>query len=75
MTNNKEIKTPELELNLRNESLDTIMYDEQNAFDNMPDSIQCTDRGAKMEENIGDIDELIKDIDDFVGRVTEIIER
>lgn len=43
--------------------LEEAIEEEQEAFDNMPESLQYSDRGATMEENIGNIEDAINDLE------------
>ena len=51
------------------------MEEEQEAFDNMPESIQGSERGEEMEGFIGDLENVADDLDnisDIVGEVAGI---
>ena len=43
--------------------LETIRDEEQEAFDNLPESIQYSERGETMENYIGTMDEIL----DYLG--------
>jgi len=43
--------------------LATLRDQEQECFDNLPESLQSAERGERMEECIGELDELIEAID------------
>ena len=45
------------------EILETLMDEEQEAFDNMPESLQSTERGETMEEYISILEERIDALD------------
>lgn len=45
------------------EILETVMDEEQEAFDNMPESLQSTERGETMEEYISILEERIDALD------------
>ena len=53
--------------------LDTIRDEEQEAFDNLPDSLQYSERGEQMEEYIDTLGDAVSDIDDIIGSLCEII--
>ena len=57
------------------EQLDSIGEEENDAFDNLPESIQYSERGEAMEENISDIDRAVSDIEDIMSTLQDIIER
>ena len=53
--------------------LEQVQSDEEDAFDNMPEGIQMSERGEAMEENLGILDEVtgtIGDVEDVL--LTEI---
>lgn len=45
------------------EILETTKDEEQEAFDNLPESLQCSERGETMEEYIGTIDDFLDYLD------------
>lgn len=53
--------------------LEQVQSDEEDAFDNMPEGIQMSERGEAMEENIGILDEITGTIGDVENALaTEI---
>lgn len=51
--------------------LEDVKNDEQDAFDNMPVGLQCSERGSKMEDYI----EFMEDAGDQIDNVCEFIEK
>lgn len=51
--------------------LEDVKNDEQDAFDNMPVGLQCSERGSKMEDYI----ELMEDAGGQIDNVCEFIEK
>lgn len=51
--------------------LEDVKNDEQDAFDNMPVGLQCSERGSKMEDYI----ELMEDAGDQIDNVRVFIEK
>lgn len=51
--------------------LEDVKNDEQDAFDNMPVGLQCSERGLKMEDYI----ELMEDAGDQIDNVCMFIEK
>lgn len=51
--------------------LEDVKNDEQDAFDNMPVGLQCSERGSKMEDYI----ELMEDAGDQIDNVYVFIEK
>lgn len=45
--------------------LEEVVGEEAEAFDNLPDSIQESERGERMEEVIDLIKEIVDDLDDI----------
>lgn len=56
------------------EHISDILDDEQNAFDNMPESIQYSERGYNMKEAIDNLDDAIGNIVDAIDNLYEAIE-
>ena len=56
------------------EHISDILDDEQNAFDNMPESIQYSERGYNMQEAIDNLDDSIGNIVDAIDNLYEAIE-
>ena len=57
------------------EELETIKDEEQEAFDNLPEGIQCTERGETMEENVDELDSIITDLENVIDSINEVIEK
>lgn len=60
------------------ERLEEIMEEEQEAFDNLPDSLQGSERGQQMEEYIDTMDGVNDDldcmnIDELTDQLREIV--
>ena len=50
--------------------LECIRDEEQEAFDNLPESIQCSERGERMEEYISSLEEAL----DYVGYAVDSLD-
>ncbi len=48
-----------------------IVEDEQEAFDNLPEGLQCSSRGEAMEEAIDEMNSIINDIENVRERIQE----
>lgn len=57
---------------LKNE-LNSIMLDEQDCFDNMPENLQGSSRGQDSECAIEQIEEAIDSIDETISSIEEIL--
>ena len=63
------------ELDAQREQLEAVQEGEQEAYDNLPDSIQDTERGETMSENASDLEQAASDLEDIIGTLQEIVER
>ena len=54
--------------------LESITTDEQEAFDNMPEGLQCSERGESMEECIGILEGAIGDLEAVICGIDEVIQ-
>ncbi len=52
-----------------------IIDEEQDAVDNLPDSLQDSDRACKMMDAISDMGELIDKLDDFEKNLDEVVKK
>ena len=56
-----------------NDKLDSILSDEQDYFDNMPENLQNSMRGSDSEEAIDLMEEAIGSIEVAIDTINEII--
>jgi hypothetical protein len=55
--------------------IDRVREDEQEAFGNMPENFQWSDRGEQMEGYISTMEDALDSIDYIIGTITdEVIE-
>lgn len=47
--------------------LEEALEEEQDAFDNMPESLQATDRGEAMEEYISTMEDAVSSLEEVEG--------
>ena len=47
--------------------LEEVLQEEQECFDNLPESLQCSDKGEMIGENIDDL----TTIDDYIRSIIE----
>ncbi len=47
--------------------LEEIKDEEQEAFDNLPESMQYTEKGESMEQNIDEIDEVMERLNEITN--------
>lgn len=76
MNNQRRKALEKIQDKLRDIYADIEMYrdEEQDAFDNLPESIQYSERGEKMEEAISQLDEAYDAIDTAVEAISEAIQ-
>lgn len=55
--------------------LEFIKEEEQEAYDNLPESIQYSERGEAMQGNVDDIDYVISDLDQVIDSINNIINK
>lgn len=53
-------------------SLESILKEEEDAFDNMPESLQESERGEQMQEYIETMEEAISNIEEMESNFKEI---
>ena len=63
------------QLGMLKEQIESVSEEEQEAFDNLPESIQYSERGDTMGEYITDLDDAASSIDDVMSTLQDIIER
>lgn len=56
------------------EELETLIEQENEAYDNLPDSLQESERGIYMGECIDSMDSAHSNIDDAISSIEEITE-
>jgi len=57
-----------------NSRLEMVKDEEQDAFDNLPESLQYSERGEQMEEYVDEMDEAYDSIQEAIDTLTEIAE-
>lgn len=57
-----------------NSRLEMVKDEEQEAFDNLPEGIQYSERGEQMEEYVSQMDEAYDSIQEAIDTLTEIAE-
>ena len=55
--------------------LETIKDNEQEAYDNLPESLQSSDRGDLMCENIDDLESAYDNLQDVCDKINDIVYR
>ena len=55
--------------------LEYIKDEEQEAYDNLPESLQESEKGETMQEYVDDIDYVISDLDSVMSSLEDIINK
>lgn len=53
--------------------IEAMMEEEQESFDNMPESLQSSELGEKIEENASRLEDIISYIEDQENELEEVI--
>lgn len=56
-------------------NIEALMEEEQEAFDNMPESLQYAEKGEAMEENITELENAAGNVQDAIDCIMGVIER
>lgn len=56
------------------QEVSSICEEEQEAYDNMPESLQNGDRGSQMYENISTLEDQESNFDDLIDNLQEVLE-
>lgn len=57
------------------ERLEAVAEEEQEAFDNLPEGLQQSERGQEMEETAANLQEWADSLSDLVGDLWEVLEQ
>ena len=57
------------------EEIQSICEEEREAYENMPEQLQETERGSAMYENVDDLESAESDLDDIISNLQGILER
>ena len=71
----KAIKEIIDQLEMPKEQIVSVSEEEQEAFDNLPENIQYSERGEAMSEAVFDLDNTASYIDSIIDSLQDIIER
>ena len=53
--------------------IEAVKYDEETAYDNMPEGLQCSLRGEDSQEAINVLDEIIDGLNEIMDSFNEIV--
>lgn len=60
-------------LNLIESELEAIAEEERDFFDNLPDGLQCSDRGLVVEAAADELDNIVGEIWDLSSQIENLI--
>ena len=61
------------QLEEKRDELWSIYEDEEQAYDNLPEGIQESERGETMQDNMGIIEDAYNDLDNLISNLNELI--
>ena len=56
------------------EGLDAVASEEREAYDNLPESLQESERGTAMEEAADELDDICGELEELRDRIVEVVE-
>lgn len=69
----KKLKAASDHLSLAADIISQVRDGEQDSFDNLPEGLQMSERGEKMEDTVNVLDEIIDDIESVKTELEEVI--
>lgn len=69
----KEIESIIEELESLGSRIEAVKEEEDDAFNNIPESLQYSEKGELMEQNVEDLDEAFNSLSDVVEELQEIL--
>lgn len=55
------------------EIIEAVQEEEQESFDNMPEGLQVSELGEKIEENAYTLEDIASTVEDVEGQIDELI--
>lgn len=52
--------------------LEEVQVEEQDSFDNLPGSLQDSEKGEQISDNISFLDDVVSDLDNQMGQLEEL---
>ena len=56
------------------EDLDAVASEERECYDNLPESLQESDRGCAMEEAADELDDICGELDELRQRIESVVD-
>ena len=69
----KELRSIITEIETVKTRLDSVLSDEQDAFDNLPEGLQCSMRGEDMEEAIDAMESACDSLDEVIDGLSDLV--
>ena len=60
------------QLDYLREDLDAVACEERGAYDNLPESLQESDRGCAMEEAADELDDICREMEEIKDRIQSV---
>lgn len=57
------------------DELEALQEEEQECFDNLPESLQYAEKGETMQENANDLQNACEEIENIIESLQEVIDR
>jgi hypothetical protein len=54
--------------------LEAVASEEREAYDNLPESLQESDKGSAMEEAADELEDICSELDELRDRIVEVVE-
>lgn len=70
----KELSRIADELEYLREDLDAVASEERECYDNLPESLQESERGTAMEEATDEMDDICGELDDLRQRIESVVD-
>ena len=69
----KDLEMAILLLEQAKASIEMVQDQEQDSYDNLPEGIQCSEKGETMENNVSEMEEVMDSIDTEIETLQKII--
>lgn len=70
----EQVKTAIESLNEANELLEQVGNEERDAYDNMPEGLQYSERGCQLEENADKLVDYRDTLNDYTSEITDMVD-
>lgn len=54
--------------------IETVQEEEQEAFDNLPEGIQYSESGERMEENVSTLEDIASTLEEAIDNIETVME-